>query len=79
MSSVSRRVLLGLCCLVAAIGTGTAQASAPAPAVGSLTTEHMTDPLGIDTGSPQLGWIITSRGARSLAEQVPDPRCGRRE
>jgi len=33
-----------------------------APAVGSLTAEHMNDPLGIDTGSPQLGWVISSAG-----------------
>ena len=86
MSSVSRRVLLGLCCLVAAIGTGTAQASAPAPAVGSLTTEHMTDPLGIDTGSPQLGWIITSaaRGVSQsryqirVADDASDLKSGRK-
>jgi len=33
--------------------------SAP-PQVGSLTTEHLTNPLGIDTSHPQLGWVITS-------------------
>jgi alpha-L-rhamnosidase len=30
--------------------------------VGGLTTEHQTDPLGIDTGRPLLGWISTSTG-----------------
>ncbi len=30
--------------------------------VGSLTTQHVTDPLGIDTGHPLLGWVITSNG-----------------
>ena len=30
--------------------------------VGSLTTEHLADPLGIDTSSPLLGWVITSSG-----------------
>ena len=36
--------------------------SAAAPSVGSLTAEHETNPLGIDTGSPRLGWIMTSAG-----------------
>ncbi|HEY4018407.1 MAG TPA: family 78 glycoside hydrolase catalytic domain, partial [Pseudonocardiaceae bacterium] len=30
--------------------------------VGSLTTEHLTDPLGIDAGHPLLGWVITANG-----------------
>jgi len=62
MSSLSRRVLFGVCGLIAVLGAGTAKASPLALRVGSLTTEHMSDPLGIDTGSPQLGWIITSAG-----------------
>ncbi len=94
MSSVSRRVLFVVCCLVTAVCAVTAKASSPARltkasspagmaeagppkrgggqhssalAVGSLSAEHMTDPLGIDTGSPQLGWVITSR-ARGISQ-----------
>src|SRR5690242_1715339 len=38
-----------------------ANSAAPPPLlVGSLTTEHLTNPLGIDTSHPQLGWVITS-------------------
>jgi alpha-L-rhamnosidase len=39
---------------------------------GSLTAEHLTDPLGIDTGHPQLGWVITSsgRGVVQTAYQI---------
>jgi hypothetical protein len=35
--------------------------------VGSLTTNQTADPLGIDTGSPQLGWVLNSRG-RGVAQ-----------
>jgi alpha-L-rhamnosidase len=35
-------------------------ADPPPLLVGSLTSEHMTNPLGIDTSHPQLGWVITS-------------------
>src|ERR1700722_1960879 len=103
MSSVSRRLLFVLCCLIAAVGAVPAVASAPAGtakassravvakagsparmvkagppergsgqhssalAVGSLTAEHMTNPLGIDTGTPQLGWVISS-AARGVSQ-----------
>ncbi|HVV20253.1 MAG TPA: family 78 glycoside hydrolase catalytic domain [Pseudonocardiaceae bacterium] len=30
--------------------------------VGSLTTQHVTDPLGIDTSHPLLSWVITASG-----------------
>ena len=45
-------------------------AAPPAPAtptVGSLTTDHSTDPLGIDDSHPQLGWVITS-AARGVSQ-----------
>jgi alpha-L-rhamnosidase len=42
-------------------------ADSPPPQVGSLTTEHMTNPLGIDTGRPLLGWVITS-AARGVSQ-----------
>ncbi len=32
------------------------------PHVGSLTADHIADPLGIDSSQPLLGWVITSRG-----------------
>lgn len=37
------------------------------PRVSSLTTEHITDPLGIDTSHPLLGWVITS-AARGVSQ-----------
>lgn len=39
---------------------------------GSLTAEHLTDPLGIDTGHPRLGWVIMSpgRGVMQAAYQI---------
>jgi alpha-L-rhamnosidase len=42
-------------------------ADSPPLVVGSLSTEHMTNPLGIDTGRPLLGWVITSTG-RGVAQ-----------
>ena len=46
--------------------------TAPALSAGSLTAEHQSDPLGIDTSHPRLGWVITStaRGASQQAYQV---------
>jgi alpha-L-rhamnosidase len=44
-----------------------AQASSPTPLVSSLTTENMTDPLGIDASHPLLGWVITS-AARGVVQ-----------
>lgn len=40
--------------------------------VGSLTTEHLVDPLGIDAPRPRLGWTLTSeeRGVVQSAYQV---------
>jgi alpha-L-rhamnosidase len=43
-----------------AVDVSTSFAGPPPLLVGSLTTEHMTNPLGIDTSHPQLGWVITS-------------------
>src|SRR3954454_5245208 len=47
-------------------------ADLPPLLVGSLTTEHMTNPLGIDTSRPLLGWVITSaaRGVSQSKYQV---------
>lgn len=55
MSSVSRRVLFGVCCLLAAVGAATANlgagaatARSPAPRVGSLrpSTRSALQPIG---------------------------------
>src|SRR4051794_23188454 len=69
-----RRSALALTAVAALIGWFAADVSAPAasaasppPLVGSLTTEHLTDPLGIDTSHPQLGWVITS-AARGISQ-----------
>ena len=55
-----------------------AQASSAAPQVGSLTTQHMTDPLGIDTGQPLLGWVITS-AARGVSQSKYEIRVAQDE
>ncbi len=64
----SRRSALALTAIATLIGWFVVDVSAPAASsadpppllVGSLTTEHMANPLGIDTSRPQLGWVITS-------------------
>ena len=51
--------------LAASVLPGAAPLASAAPAtiqVGSLTAEHMTDPLGIDTSRPLLGWVTNSSG-----------------
>jgi alpha-L-rhamnosidase len=48
-------------------GAGAPAAASPAPAVGSLTTDSVTNPLGIDSGQPLLGWVITS-AARGISQ-----------
>src|SRR5262245_59220510 len=70
-----RRSALALTAVAVLIGWFAADVSAPAAGsgpprplpVGSLTTEHMTDPLGIDNSHPQLGWVITS-AARGISQ-----------
>jgi alpha-L-rhamnosidase len=52
---------------------------APAtPTVGSLTTDHSTDPLGIDDSHPQLGWVITS-AARGVSQSQYEIRVAHDE
>jgi alpha-L-rhamnosidase len=58
-------VLLGW--FVVAVSAPAAAAGSTPPQVGSLTTEHMSDPLGIDTSHPLLGWVITS-AARGISQ-----------
>ncbi len=41
--------------------------------VGSLTTQHLTDPLGIDTSHPLLGWVISSSG-RGISQSAYEIR-----
>ena len=50
-------------------GSPSAQA---AVTVGHLTCEYRTDPIGIDTATPRLGWWIESskHGERQTAYQV---------
>jgi alpha-L-rhamnosidase len=55
-----------------------AQPSSSAPVVGSLTTENMTDPLGIDSSQPQLGWVITS-AARGVSQSKYEIRVAEDE
>jgi len=55
-----------------------AQAGSPAPVVSSLTTADMTDPLGIDSSQPLLGWIITS-AARGVSQSKYEVRVAQNE
>ena len=48
-------------------GTAALGAQSSQPVVSSLTTESMTDPLGIDSSRPLLGWIINS-AARGVSQ-----------
>jgi alpha-L-rhamnosidase len=48
-------------------GTSAFGAQSSQPVVSSLTTENMTDPLGIDTSQPLLGWVINS-AARGVSQ-----------
>ncbi len=52
------------------------QVGSPAPQVGSLTTDHLTDPLGIDASQPLLGWVITS-AARGVSQGKYEIRVAR--
>ena len=69
----SRRSVLALIAVAVLIGWFVVDVSAPAassadtpsPVVGSLTTEHMTNPLGIDTSHPLFG-----RGVSSTEREV---------
>jgi alpha-L-rhamnosidase len=57
------------------------QAALPGPATpvaGSLTTDHSTDPLGIDDGHPLLGWVITS-AARGVSQSQYEIRVAHDE
>ena len=55
-----------------ALPSQAASASSLKPAVGSLTTDQTTNPLGIDDSQPQLGWVITSaaRGVSQSSYQI---------
>jgi alpha-L-rhamnosidase len=55
-----------------------AQASSPAPVVSSLTTDTMTNPLGIDSTQPLLGWVITS-AARGVSQSKYEIRVAQNE
>src|SRR5207244_1217534 len=54
-------------CVVDATTPAAGAANPPPLVVGSLTTQHMTRPLGVDTSRPLLGWVITST-ARGVSQ-----------
>lgn len=60
-------VTLLIAWLIVGVQSSAAGSAEPPLQVGSLTAEHMTNPLGIDTGHPLLGWIVTSSG-RGVAQ-----------
>ena len=80
----SRRSVLALIAVAVLIGWFVVDVSAPAassadtpsPVVGSLTTEHMTNPLGIDTSHPLFGWVVTST-ARGVSQSKYEIRVAR--
>ncbi|MDQ7909030.1 family 78 glycoside hydrolase catalytic domain [Phytohabitans sp. ZYX-F-186] len=49
-----------------------AQAGVGRVSVGGLTTEHLADPLGIDTAEPRLSWITEANynGAKQRAYEI---------
>ena len=52
---------------------GTASAARAAPralAVGGLSVEHQSDPLGVDVARPRLGWISPAAAAKQSAYEV---------
>lgn len=76
LQSNARRTLQHLlpaivCLLVVACSGGENSATSPLQ-VGNLTTEHLSDPLGIDTPVPRFGWILSAdyNGARQQAYEV---------
>ena len=58
--------LLGLT-FTGASALGAQPAQSAKPAVTELTTNSVTDPLGIDSSQPLLGWVITS-AARGVSQ-----------
>jgi alpha-L-rhamnosidase len=53
-----------------------ATASPATPVVGSLTTDHSANPLGIDDSHPLLGWVITS-AARGVSQSQYEVRVAK--
>jgi len=70
--------LTGASALGAQSSRQAAQAGSPSPHVGSLTTENMTDPLGIDASRPLLGWVITS-AVRGVSQSRYEVRVAQNE
>ncbi|MDW5598500.1 family 78 glycoside hydrolase catalytic domain, partial [Conexibacter stalactiti] len=56
----------------AAVTPGSAFAATAPPQVTGLTTEQLTDPLGLDAARPRLAWKLSSdqRGARQRAYRI---------
>jgi alpha-L-rhamnosidase len=54
------------------------RSSSPGPVVSSLTTQDTTNPLGIDSSQPLLGWIITS-AARKVSQSKYEMRVAQNE
>jgi alpha-L-rhamnosidase len=84
---VGAAVVLPLTLLVLALtgasapGAPGAQSSAQAasaPVVSSLTTQDMTNPLGIDASQPLLGWVINS-AARGVSQSKYEIRVATSE
>lgn len=50
----------------------------PAPQVSSLTADHVSDPLGIDTSHPLLSWVINS-AARGVSQSSYEIRVAKSE
>jgi alpha-L-rhamnosidase len=77
-AGVAGVISLTLVALALTGASALAQSSSAGPAVGSLTTDSMTDPLGIDTSQPQLSWVITS-AARGVSQSKYEIRVAQDE
>jgi alpha-L-rhamnosidase len=64
---VGAAVVLPAALVVLSLPGASAASASSAPVVSLLTTEHLTDPLGIDASQPLLGWVITS-AARGVSQ-----------
>jgi alpha-L-rhamnosidase len=64
--------------LTGASALGAQSSGRAAPAVGSLTTDDVSNPLGISDSQPQLSWVINS-AARGVSQGAYEVRVGTSE
>ncbi|MBP5277726.1 MAG: family 78 glycoside hydrolase catalytic domain, partial [Prevotella sp.] len=58
---VKRKIMLLLCLVMAlTVSAKPKKVQAPAVSVGELRTEHMVNPMSVDTSTPRMSWQIVS-------------------